>query len=206
MAIKYRYSVYNDYPGATNISRTYALLSGAIFPLSFAGAFFISLLLSKIFPSLGESSIATIIVFLALLVAIAYFGTKLLAVAENNAIQSEIERANREYAEQPILYCPKCNSTYSDSKNGKNTTCPECHNTLMKTDISKLKWIRFDEKGKNLHRELWRAQAEMNRRKQLQQAQGISAADEIRKYKELFDAGILTQEEFDKKKKQLLGI
>lgn len=33
-----------------------------------------------------------------------------------------------------------------------------------------------------------------------------SAADEIRKYKELLDDGIITQEEFDIKKKQLLGL
>ncbi len=32
------------------------------------------------------------------------------------------------------------------------------------------------------------------------------AADEIRKYKELLDSGILTQEEFDRKKAQLLDL
>lgn len=34
----------------------------------------------------------------------------------------------------------------------------------------------------------------------------ISAADELKKFKELFDMGVITQEEFDAKKKQLLGI
>ena len=34
----------------------------------------------------------------------------------------------------------------------------------------------------------------------------VSAADEILKFKQLLDAGIITQEEFDAKKKQLLGI
>lgn len=34
----------------------------------------------------------------------------------------------------------------------------------------------------------------------------ISAADEIKKFKELLDAGIITEEEFNAKKKQLLGI
>jgi predicted Zn-dependent peptidase len=38
-----------------------------------------------------------------------------------------------------------------------------------------------------------------------QQAQ-ISTADEIRKLKELCDSGAITQEEFDAKKKQLLGL
>jgi predicted Zn-dependent peptidase len=34
----------------------------------------------------------------------------------------------------------------------------------------------------------------------------VSAADEILKLKSLLDSGILTQEEFDAKKKQLLNI
>jgi hypothetical protein len=34
----------------------------------------------------------------------------------------------------------------------------------------------------------------------------VSSADELRKFKKLLDDGILTQEEFDKKKAQLLGI
>jgi len=37
-------------------------------------------------------------------------------------------------------------------------------------------------------------------------ANQISSADEIRKYKELFDDGIITKEEFEQKKKQLLGL
>ena len=36
-------------------------------------------------------------------------------------------------------------------------------------------------------------------------APALSAADEIKKYKELLDIGAITQEEFDKKKKELLG-
>ena len=35
---------------------------------------------------------------------------------------------------------------------------------------------------------------------------GMSTADEIREYKALLDEGIITQEEFDAKKKQLLGL
>ncbi len=34
----------------------------------------------------------------------------------------------------------------------------------------------------------------------------VSAADEIKKYKDLLDSGIITQEEFDAKKKELLGL
>lgn len=34
----------------------------------------------------------------------------------------------------------------------------------------------------------------------------LSEADEIRKYKELFDDGIISQEEYENKKRQLLGL
>ena len=37
-------------------------------------------------------------------------------------------------------------------------------------------------------------------------APALSTADELKKFKELLDAGIITQEEFDAKKKQLLGL
>ena len=36
--------------------------------------------------------------------------------------------------------------------------------------------------------------------------QTISSADELKKYKELLDEGIITQTEFDAKKKQLLNL
>ena len=38
------------------------------------------------------------------------------------------------------------------------------------------------------------------------QPQTVSAADELKKYKELLDMGVITQEEFDAKKKQVLGL
>ena len=34
----------------------------------------------------------------------------------------------------------------------------------------------------------------------------VSNADELKKFKDLLDAGIISQEEFDAKKKQLLGL
>lgn len=42
--------------------------------------------------------------------------------------------------------------------------------------------------------------------KPLQQAAFISEADELAKFKKLLDQGILTEEEFAAKKKQLLGL
>lgn len=40
----------------------------------------------------------------------------------------------------------------------------------------------------------------------VQVVQKTSAADELKKFKELLDMGVITQEEFDAKKKQLLGL
>ncbi len=40
----------------------------------------------------------------------------------------------------------------------------------------------------------------------IKQRETVSAADEIKKFKELLDEGVLTQEEFDAKKKELLGL
>lgn len=37
-------------------------------------------------------------------------------------------------------------------------------------------------------------------------ASAVSSADELKKFKELLDSGVITQEEFDAKKKQLLGL
>ena len=38
------------------------------------------------------------------------------------------------------------------------------------------------------------------------QNSNMSTADELKKFKELFDQGVITQEEFDAKKKQILGL
>ena len=65
--------------------------------------------------------------------------------------------------------------------------CPNCNSTDLK-DLS-------DE--------------EFERIKQEQNAaanNSVSAADELKKFKELLDMGAITQEEFDAKKKQLLGL
>ena len=45
-----------------------------------------------------------------------------------------------------------------------------------------------------------------NETAKIQVKESISNADELRKFKELLDAGIITQEEFEAKKKHLLGL
>ena len=62
--------------------------------------------------------------------------------------------------------------------------CPHCHSTDVRT-ISKEEW---------------------NAEKAKRNSTAISYADELKKYKELLDLGVISQEEFDAKKKQLLGL
>lgn len=67
--------------------------------------------------------------------------------------------------------------------------CPHCNSSSL-TEITKEEW----DAGK------------VAENKPVQTAVALSAADEIKKFKELLDSGIITQEEFDAKKKQLLGL
>ena len=59
-----------------------------------------------------------------------------------------------------------------------------------------------EEVKDNLFKLLGTAKKEIKETKE--KKENISAADEIKKYKDLLDAGAITQEEFDKKKKELL--
>jgi len=59
--------------------------------------------------------------------------------------------------------------------------------------------------GEKLTR-LFEEEAKAKIEKQNNPVQAVSSADEIKKFKELLDMGVITQEEFDQKKKQLLGL
>ena len=65
--------------------------------------------------------------------------------------------------------------------------CPKCHSTDCH--------ILTDEE--------W---AEEQKKASAPASAPVSAADELKKFKELLDMGVITQEEFDAKKKQLLGL
>ena len=66
-----------------------------------------------------------------------------------------------------------------------------------------------DEVYKELNNLIINRQSEKKESKPIEiikETQNLSNADELKKYKELLDAGIITQEEFDTKKEQLLGL
>ena len=65
--------------------------------------------------------------------------------------------------------------------------CPECTSTDIR-EVSEEEWQNLASKP------------------QTAPAAAASAADELKKFKELLDMGVISQEEFDEKKKQLLGL
>ena len=67
------------------------------------------------------------------------------------------------------------------------THCPNCHST----DVTELTEEEFRQANMAAHAPI---------------AQAPSSADELKKYKDLLDTGVISQEEFDAKKKQILGL
>jgi hypothetical protein len=65
--------------------------------------------------------------------------------------------------------------------------CPKCNSTDLRT-LNKGEFQR-EQKSANAP-----------------QVSAVSTADELKKFKDLLDSGVITQEEFDEKKKQLLGL
>lgn len=63
--------------------------------------------------------------------------------------------------------------------------------------MEKISWMRFPMRGRII---------DSFKSKQNAVPSAVSPMDELKKLKELLDMGIVTQEEFDAKKKQLLGL
>ena len=66
--------------------------------------------------------------------------------------------------------------------------------------------LNRDEMHKSISKLLIDRQSKLTTATTIKQEIPQSNADELKKYKELFDQGVITQEEFDAKKKQLLGL
>ena len=88
---------------------------------------------------------------------------------------------------------------YPGSRSGSNMGSYGGENTVQfgKKDFDLMKQI-YDYVDGRL--------AEIRRNKNSGGVAAVSPAEELKKFKELLDMGIISQEEFDTKKKQLLGI
>lgn len=69
-----------------------------------------------------------------------------------------------------------------------------------------LKWKLANQFASSLGAKIRAAMDTYKNDEEKSSSEGFSAADELKKYKELLDSGVITQEEFDAKKKQLLGL
>ena len=90
-------------------------------------------------------------------------------------------------------------SLYGSDRGGGNLSAAGDENSIM-----------FDAGKNQLTQEIVdyieRRRTELSKPQASQVIQAVSPAEELKKMKELLDMGIITQEEFDAKKKQLLGL
>ena len=126
--------------------------------------------------------------------------------------------------EKTIYYCDcvgiQFKSSPSKFKRGflQLETASTVENTIANTFYSENSFVWIDS---NLSKKSTTSNEEMeevrnyiegkikeykNQKNQVQSTTTSSPADELKKFKELLDLGIITQEEFDAKKKQLLGL
>ena len=106
-----------------------------------------------------------------------------------------------------IYYCPQCGKTFSGVSDKKNDNCPNCNRLLLETSILRDDWQNYsDDKKEQLKRAFAEGQYSRNAPSTNAPVSIVGGADEIKKYKELLDNGIITKEEFEAKKKQLLGL
>ena len=106
-----------------------------------------------------------------------------------------------------IYYCPQCGKTFSGISDKKNDICPNCNSLMLETSILRDDWQNYsDDRKMQLKRAFAEGQYSRNVPSTNLPTSIVGGADEIKKYKELLDNGIITQEEFEAKKKQLLGL
>lgn len=88
----------------------------------------------------------------------------------------------------PAIMSATYNQTANDNKSRiiDYDKCPKCNSS----DVISITEEEVEELSKN----------------QDMQQTNLSQADELKKFKDLLDSGVITQEEFDAKKKQLLGL
>ena len=100
-----------------------------------------------------------------------------------------------------VYYCSYCNKVLSGTR---LTVCSHCKLPLFETRILRDDWRSFSpEKKAELRKAFAKGQTVPG---DPEPARSTLDAGELTKLKELLDAGVITQEDFDAKKKQLLGL
>ena len=100
-----------------------------------------------------------------------------------------------------VYYCRNCDKVFSGTR---LIVCSHCKLPLFETRILRDDWRSFSpEKKAELRKAFAKGQAVPG---DPEPARSTLDAGELTKLKELLDAGVITQEDFDAKKKQLLGL
>lgn len=106
-----------------------------------------------------------------------------------------------------IYFCPKCKQIYSNHGTNFTEECPDCHLPILETTILTDDWRKKDSSQKEKIKKEIENGLHLRNITSTTQINSISSnADEIKKYKDLLDQGAITQEEYNEKKKQLLGL
>lgn len=139
-------------------------------------------------------------------------GFVVLAIKGRLTEEEKAEIRERKYnSENHMFYCKACSKTLWGMG---LKTCPACKNKLTETDYFITTWIEVPaEKKEGVIQEILNGNYDRKKEEiaekapiEIQTSKNYSSADEIEKFKGLLDKGIITQEEFDAKKKQLLGL
>ena len=126
-------------------------------------------------------------------------------------VEDQDDSAADTTAEHPGLFCPVCGSP-----NPQNAHfCTNCGNplpALLPSDVTPVNatqsGVTSSEQETNEEQEALPTDTVQDESpdKETVSEEQLSDIDRIRRYKELFDEGILTEEEFSAKKRQILGI
>ena len=116
-------------------------------------------------------------------------GDKTIPIAEIKSIQVKPAKINYGYIQFGISGAIENQGALSDARYDENTiTFRNQDNQLVKKIKAYLEDVILNQKAPQ------------------NMVVSLSSADELKKFKELLDSGVITQEEFDAKKKQLLGL
>ena len=109
-----------------------------------------------------------------------------------------------------IYICRECRTTFGGTIQSRPERCPKCGGEILETTVLLDQWRELSDAEKEERRAAF-LQGRMLRGADSESGQAaasaaIDNAEAIRKYKGLLDDGIISQEEFEAKKKQLLGL
>lgn len=105
-----------------------------------------------------------------------------------------------------IFYCSACNQIFSGTIDKKIEICPKCGSVLLETSVLRKTWDSLSKENRQQMRRAFTQGQYLKGDHTQMIPPAVSAADEIEKFKGLLDRGVISQEEFDAKKKQLLGL